>query len=191
MQIALRFLVWYLALLALCGCTSAPQQPAQLPLLSLSPASFNGSVSLVQRLMFSRLDGQTSPDQAIEAMLEIEPGEVRLAGFALGQRVLKLSWDGQELQAERHPRLPENIYVERVLRDVQFVYWPGAAINASLPPGWLLLDDGSRRTLLHAGQAVMTASYSGEPRWTAHVVLENRVEGYRLTIDSELQASMP
>lgn len=186
MQVALR-LVWCLVLLVTGGCASTPPLPDELPMLRLAPESFDGSVSLVQRLRFARLDGATVADQVIEAMLEIEPGEVRLAGFALGQRVLALSWNGHELHAGLHPRLPEGLDAGRVLRDVQFVYWPAAALSASLPSGWSLRDDGSQRTLLHAGRAVLIASYGGEPRLTGRAELENRIEGYRLMIESALQ----
>lgn len=195
-------------LLLLAGCATAPSPHAaattaatmpravgpatgsgigsrvELPLPRLTPQSFHGSANLLQRLVISRLDGKAVPDQLIEVMLEIDPKQLRMAGFALGQRVMLIEWDGKELQSWRHPRLPDTVDSERVLRDVQFVYWPTGAVSSVLPPGWKLTDTGDERVLSHDGTEVLRVRFNRLPRWTAHAELENFAEGYRISIDS-------
>ncbi|QNM99009.1 DUF3261 domain-containing protein [Chitinimonas koreensis] len=169
----------------LAGCAQQPQRPTlpDLPPLQLAPADFGGSLSLAQRLDFARLDGRPSGAQPIEALLEIDGESVRLAGFALGQRILTLAWDGRQLAVERHPRLPAEVDAARVLRDIELVYWPAERLRAALPAGWTLEDGADGRRLLADGVPVLTVSRTAAGA-AATVVLENRREGYRLTIES-------
>ncbi len=173
-------------LLFLGACSGVQKRPAQveLPRPELSPASFNGTVSLTQRLSFERTGSKPSPIQVIEAMLEIDGSDVRLAGFALGQRILTLHWDGHALTSERHPQLPQTVDAERVLRDVQYVYWPVAAIKAVLPQDWSLDEEVGMRTLRYRGKPMLLVHYNDELRWQGRAELDNRLEGYRLTIES-------
>lgn len=177
------------ALLAACAQTAAPPPAASLPALRLSPASFGGSLSVVQRLTVQQLPAaarRPPPEQSLEGQLEIEPGELRLAAFALNQRVLMLRWDGLALQTQRHALLPAEVDAERVLRDVQLVYWPLAAVAAALPPGWTVADAHSQRRLSFGDQVQVLIDYAGLPRWQGRAELDNRREGYRLTIESSL-----
>jgi len=174
------------ALLAACAQTAAPPA-AGVPSLRLSPASFGASLSLVQRLTVQQLPSaarRSAPEQSLEAQLEIEPGELRLAAFALNQRVLMLRWDGLALQTQRHALLPAEVDAERVLRDVQLVYWPLAAVAAALPAGWTVADADSQRLLSFGDQVQVLIDYAGLPRWQGRAELDNRREGYRLTIES-------
>jgi hypothetical protein len=166
------------------GTTESTSPRIELPLPRLTPQSFHGSANLLQRLVISRLDGKAVPDQLIEVMLEIDPKQLRMAGLAFGQRVMLIEWDGKELQSWRHPRLPDSVDSERVLRDVQFVYWPAGAVSSVLPVGWKLIDANNERVLTHDGATVLRVKFNRSPRWTAHAELENFAEGYRIDIDS-------
>ena len=182
----------------LAACAQAPAvQPArllQMPALRLSPASLGANVSLAQRLTVQELpDGavQDLPrERSLEAQLEIETGELRLAAFAMNQRVLLLHWDGHNLEVKRHALLPAAVDAGRVLRDIQLVYWPLAAVQAALPPGWTVEDTGAtQRRLLHEGEVEVQIAYAGPasaPRWQGRAELDNRLERYRLAIDSSL-----
>jgi len=178
------------ALLAACAQTAAPPAApptASVPALRLSPASFGASLSLAQRLTVRQLPAAARrpvPEQSLEAQLEIEAGELRLAAFALNQRVLMLRWDGLALQTQRHALLPAEVDAERVLRDVQLVYWPLAAVAAALPAGWTVADADSQRLLSFGDQVQVLIDYAGQPRWQGRAELDNRREGYRLTIES-------
>ena len=176
----------------LAACAQAPVRPRslQMPELGLSPASLGARLSLAQRLTVQQLpDAATEglpPERSLEAQLEIETGELRLAAFAMSQRVLLLRWDGHNLEVKRHPLLPAAVDASRVLRDIQLVYWPLAAVQAALPEGWSVEDSGAQRRLLHAGEIEVQIGYAGEPRWQGRAELDNRLERYRLAIDSSV-----
>lgn len=170
-----------LLLALLTGCTS---RPVRLPDLQLPPAAFAGEISLSQRLSVSALPG-TRVNTQLDAQLEIDPARVQLAGFALGQRILSLSWDGKALTSQRHPLLPAEIDEKRILRDIQLVYWPAAAIQAALPPGWTLTESPERRALLFNTQTMVEIIYQARPRQTGSAEFLNKAEHYRLMIESE------
>ncbi len=177
-------IVMVLLCVLLMACTSEPQR-LHLPALQLAPAAFGGNVSLAQQLTLSKVStAEPMPTRRIDAQLEIDEGQVRLAGLALGQRVLTLRWNGEKLDSERHPLLPEEVDATRVLRDIQLVYWPAEAIQVALPQGWHLRDERQQRVLSFDGVAQVSIRYAGEPRWIGQATIDNRLEQYRLEIDS-------
>ena len=189
----MRRLILLSCALTLAACAQAPVQPArlQMPALQLSPASLGATVSLAQRLTVQDLPDNAATEgvpqeRSLEAQLEIETGELRLAAFAMSQRVLLLRWDGHNLDVKRHPLLPAAVDAGRVLRDIQLVYWPLAAVQAALPHGWTVEDSGMQRRLLHEGEIEVQIAYAGVQRWQGRAELDNRLERYRLAIDSSV-----
>jgi hypothetical protein len=167
-----------LLLVLLTGCS------VRLPDLQLPPAAFGSEISLNQRLSVSALPG-TTVNMQLDAQLEIDPARVQLAGFALGQRILTLSWDGEAMTSQRHPLLPAEIDEKRILRDIQLVYWPAAAIQAALPPGWTITDAPDRRALLFNTQTMVEIIYQAGPRRAGQAEFLNKAEHYRLMIESK------
>ena len=141
----------------------------------------------MQRLQLSRLDGRDSPAQPLDALLEIDPQGLHLAGFALQQRILTLHWDGQKLESWRHPLLPDSVDAGKILRDIELVYWPVAAIQASLPAGWQLEEADGERHLSLGGEIQLLIRYHVDAAGQGQIELENRREGYRLQIESSPQ----
>lgn len=173
------------------GCAVVPPKPRlRIPEPRLSPAAFGATISLAQRLVFERANAAPDePVRSLDAQLEIDATGVRLAGVAMGQRILTLGWDGNTLDVQRHPQLPAQVDPARVLRDVQYAYWPTDALRAALPQGWTLDDSGQYRQLLHDGRLAIGIRYRAEPRWAGTLELDNRVEGYRLGIESSVQGA--
>lgn len=172
----LRCLLVVLALL-LAGCMYALPKPAvELPPLRLSPASLGHAVSAQQRLHFAFGRQQREMD----ALLEADADEVRLAVQAMGQTGVRLSWDGRELKQQRAPWLPPSVRAERVLDDLQFALWPADAIRAVLPPDWALRESGHVRELVRDGTVWLSVDAGEDGRMR----LDNRAEGYRLEIES-------
>lgn len=179
----------------LAGCAARPRAPRppllQLPSLRLAPAALGRELSLVQRLSVQRLDQPDEPPQSVEVLMQVDAQRLQLAGFALGQRVLTLGWDGQFVASQRHPMLPAEVDIERMLRDIGLAWWPVAAIRAALPEGWNL-DQGEGVRVLRRGEdicmrlryAAPTAEDPAGERW---IELSNTVEGYALTIESKVQ----
>lgn len=180
------------ALTSLAGCASLMPLPAsRIPEPRLSPQAFGGEVSLVQRLAYERAAGVPGDTpRTLDVLLEIDSTQVRLAGIAMGQRVLSLRWNGTTLDVQRHPLLPAQVDPARVLRDIQYAFWPTADVQAVLPAGWHLRDEVQRRDLLNGDSLVLRIDYESDvPRWQGTVRLDNKLEGYRLEIRSEIQAT--
>jgi hypothetical protein len=171
--------VLFAAALLLAGCADKAPAPARLG-LRLAPSALGESISLQQHLTVER-GGRTDD---LDAMLEADPTQVDLVGLAFGQRVLSLHYDGKEITSWRHPMLPSQVRAEDVLEDLQLTLWPATAVAQALPAGWRIEEKGLRRTLYLHDAVVATIDYSGTPRWSGTVVLQNLRYKYRLTIQS-------
>jgi hypothetical protein len=175
-----RYAFVFVALL-LGGCAVTPTTPPPARLaIKLAPATLGETVALQQHLKVER-NGRIDE---LDAALEVDPSHIELVGLALGQRVLSLDYDGKELKSWRHVMLPAQVQAEDVLQDLQLVMWPVAAIGSALPVGWRVEDVGLRRTLYQDDLPVTVIDYSGVPRWSGTVTLENLRFHYRLTIQS-------
>lgn len=164
--------------LALSACATATKPPQARLGLKLAPAALGTSISVQQHLKVER-DGRTDD---LDVALQVEPEAVDVVGLAFGQRVLTLHYDGKQLTSWRHLMLPSQVRAEDVLEDIQLTLWPAEAIAAALPPGWKVEDRGRTRTLSLSGEPIVHIVYSGEPRWSGTVVLDNLRYHYKLTI---------
>ncbi|MCV2350884.1 DUF3261 domain-containing protein [Paucibacter sp. Y2R2-4] len=183
-------LAWGPALaLLLAACATRPTAPSRLPKLHLAPAELGRSLSLVQRLSVYRLDTPEAAPQTVDVQLEADAGGLRLAGFALGQRILMLQWDGLQLRVQRHLMLPAEVDTDRMLRDLCLVFWPLEALRAHLPTGWTLEADAGQRLLLQEGRTVIRVGIETLGSDGEKIELLNLVEGYRLLIESKPQAT--
>jgi hypothetical protein len=178
-----RALLLMLALV-LAGCASAPTQPPARLGLKLAPAALGQAISVQQHLKVER-QGRTDD---LDVALQVEPEALDVVGLAFGQRVLTLHYDGKELSSWRHVMLPSQVKAEDVLEDMQLTLWPVEAVAAALPAGWRVEEKpaasgtGMQRTLYLGEETIMRISYSGMPRWSGTVVLDNLRYHYRLTI---------
>jgi hypothetical protein len=163
--------------LMLGACATTPPPVARLG-LKLAPAALGTSISVQQHLKVER-NGRIDD---MDVALQVEPDAIDVVGLAFGQRVLTLHYDGKELTSWRHIMLPSQVRAEDVLEDMQLTLWPADAIAAALPAGWRVAEQGSKRTLYLADEPVMEIVYSGNPRWSGTVVLENLRYHYKLTI---------
>lgn len=179
----MRLIAALLALCLLAACathaprdTQAADAALATPALRLPPSALARPLSLQQRLTF--VHGKTR--NTVDAMVESDATGTRLAIHAQGQVALRLDWDGKDLKQERAPWLPAALDGERVLTDLQLVYWPLPAIAAALPSGWTLAEEGGRRVLRKGDAIVATVDYP-QP---LHAHLEQRALGYSLDIVS-------
>ena len=179
-----------IAALLLVGCAhQAPPAPA-VPLLHLSPASLGRELMLAQRLSVLALPNAAEAaadavhERSLETQLQVDTQSLQLAAIALNQRVMRLAWDGQQLTVERHPLLPAEVDPERVLRDLQLSCWPLAAVQAVLPAGWQLADANDVRELTFDGQVQVRIEGVNRACRNGRITLDNRREGYRLSIES-------
>lgn len=186
-----RRLLLLCATALLAACAGPAPVSSRLPMLRLPPQALARQLNLVQRLSVRRLDQPDAPPQTVDVLFQADAERLQLAGFALNQRVLTLAWDGQHLSVQRHPLLPAEVDVERMLRDISLAWWPATAINAALPEGWSLEQRGDERVLRQQGEARLSLRYAPpnaeDPQGERRIELDNPVEGYALTIESKVQ----
>jgi hypothetical protein len=168
-----------LAALAGCAMTAARRDLAAMPLLP--PAAFGMEAQGQQRLTLSRDSGGAR--LVLDAAVEVDARELRVAGVLLGQRILLLAWDGKRLQETREPVVPESLDGRAILRDLQLVYWPAEAIRAALPRGWRLEEEAARRRL-YRGARVVFESTRADAVPLGNASLWNRLGQYRIDIES-------
>lgn len=178
-----RLIALLLSALLLAGCATpqarvAARQAvaASMPVLRLPPSALPGALALQQRLAFRRGDRR----ETVDALVENDASNTRLVIHAQGQVALRLDWDGKQLTQQRAPWLPAALDGERVLSDLQLVFWPIDAIAASLPAGWSLREESGRRVLRQGDAIVATVDY---PR-PLQARLEQYALGYTLDITS-------
>jgi len=159
----------------LAACASSPSSPATAtPLLRLAPSSLGRELAVVQQLEVQAA-GQT---RSLEVALEADAQSVRMAFMQLGQTVARLEWDGRQLEQSLAPGWPKVVSAERVLSDLQLVWWPAEAVRAGLAPGWRLAESPQTRELIYEGR-VVTSVRQLAPE---HVELNQRAEGYTVQI---------
>lgn len=157
------------------GCaTQRPTASDAPPLFRLPPAALIDERNELQRLDLSAGGRHVT----LDVLLQADSQAVRLAVLQMGGTVGRLSWDGERLEATQLPGWPAVASPERVLSDLQFVWWPAPALAQSLPQGWRLEDSGSMRTLLDGHGPVQRAQRVSD----TEVHLKHMRQGYSIRI---------
>ena len=184
-----RLIALLLSVMLLAGCATPQARVAQrqavmasTPVLRLQPSALPGTLALQQRLAFRHGDRRDT----VDALVENDASNTRLVIHAQGQVALRLEWDGKQLTQKRAPWLPAALDGERVLSDLQLVFWPIDAIAASLPAGWSLREESGRRVLRQGESIIATVDYP-QP---LQAQLEQHALGYTLDIASSEVESM-
>jgi len=165
------------AIVALAGCaaTRAPAAHAS-PQLRLAPALLGRPLNLQQHLTL-RAPGR---DQQLDVLLEADAQHVQMGLVAMGQVAARLDWNGTTLTESKASWWPQEVSGSRILSDLQLTLWPVDAIQAALPAGWRLVEDGNVRTLTQDGEVVTVIT-----RLNAMLVqLDERREHFQIKIES-------
>jgi hypothetical protein len=161
------------------GCATAPR-PAPFA-LRLSPAALGHPLFLSQRVT---VVGPGTERLGFEALLEVEPGMLRLAAVAMGQTMVRMSFDGTALVEQLSPRLPKAVSGAQILTAIQLAWWPLDAIRAALPRGFALEEAAGGRRLLEDGALLTAITYDGAPPAWRRVRVSSPRAGYSLEIES-------
>lgn len=148
----------------------------------VAPADMRLDIQLNQHLTVTRDLSQ----HELDVVLAINAHEVKMAAVGMGLRLITLTYDGQVVKEQRHPFLPESVSGERILRDMVLTFWPLAPLQAQLPEGWQLQDEGGTRRLLWKNQPVIRIKYEGSPKWSGKVYFENLQHHYEIDIVSSV-----
>jgi len=162
--------------LAIAGCATAPPPSHEAPTLRLAPALLGRTLNLQQHLTLQA----PGRDQQLDVLLEADAGHVQLGVVAMGQVAARLDWDGATLTESKASWWPEQVSGARILSDLQLTLWPVDAIQAALPAGWRLVEDGNVRTLMQGDEVVTVITRSSPLR----VELDERRAHFKLKIES-------
>jgi hypothetical protein len=185
-----RPFIFLVVLVCAAGCVHQLSL-AEPPLLRLSPQSLEREWVAQQALSLTA----KGPARYFQAALEVDAHAVRLALLSLGQTAASLHWDGVQLTESRASWLPAQVSFERVLSDLQLVFWPAQAIAQALPAGWSLRVEPQERSVCQGDEIVIQVRYgtthSSAPNSSAaHAHLVHKRLGYQLSVQS-MSASEP
>lgn len=168
-----------LALLA--GCSLLQAAPGPAPFNVLPPASYGGRVQAEQRLTLSR-QGSVS---TLQCYVEISPEKITLVGAtALGQRVLSLTMDSAGLHVESAPQGAP----EQVLRDLQLVGWPLAALQQAVAGSSFRVEEprAGIRQVWRGDALYAEVHWAGRGPWDGRAWLVNFEQRYSLDLESRV-----
>jgi uncharacterized protein YbdZ (MbtH family) len=172
-----RLIATAATVLALAGCATAPAPASHAaPQLRLAPALLGRPLNLQQHLTLHA----PGRDQQLDVLLEADARHVQMGLVAMGQVAARLDWDGTTLTESKASWWPQEVSGSRILSDLQFTLWPVDAIQAALPAGWRLVEDGDVRTLTQDGQVVTVITRLSP----LLVQLDQRREHFQLKIES-------
>ncbi|HYJ40225.1 MAG TPA: DUF3261 domain-containing protein [Steroidobacteraceae bacterium] len=173
------------ALLALGACVGSPPPKAAVSLRPLvAPESLGGErvVNQVVRGAFG------ARELTFNCVVTVKDGAMTLVGMnSLGVRLFTIRYDGKAVHSETTPALQGSFVPERLLADMQLVFWPLSSLEKPMrEAGWQLSESapGIRR-LRHGDQLTAEAHYGTEDPWSGRSWLVNFEFGYSLQIDSQ------
>lgn len=170
-------------LLMACAGSSAGSGQGKTVTLLLPPSTLGTDLSMMQRMRV-RLDAfPDAPSPELEVALEADAFAVRLAILQLSHTIARLDWDGQRIEQNLTPGWPKVVSAERVLSDLQMVWWPLAAIRYGLSAGWVVRESSGLREFVLGDKVVTTVKITSERT----IELIQAQEGYRVLITTDGQ----
>ena len=171
-------------LLMLVACASTAPRPVPVARPLVAPASL-GSDRLVSQIVRGAFGAR---ELTLHCVVTVKDGAMTVVGLnSLGLRLFTIRYDGGDVQTESSPAMSELLMPERLLADLQLVYWPLASLSTPLAAaGWQLTEPAAGvRRLRRGEQLVAEAHYSSGDPWSGRSWLVNFEFGYSLDIDSQ------
>jgi len=174
----------FLSLLTLGACASTAPQPAPAARPLVSPASL-GSDRLASQIVRGAFGAR---ELTLHCVVTVKDGAMTLVGLnSLGVRLFTIRYDGSAVQSETAPAMSGPLIPERLLADLQLVYWPLASLSQPMATaGWQLSEPTAGVRRLRRGELLVAeAHYSTDDPWSGRSWLVNFEFGYSLQIDSQ------
>jgi hypothetical protein len=127
-------------------------------------------------------------EATMQCAVDVAPQRMQVVALnALGLRLFSVTVENDKTAVERAPGIPEQVQPEQILRDIQFCYWPLAALQAGYKgTAWEVTEPfaGTRR-LKRDGRLIAEVHYSkpGTDPWRSRLWLSNYQYGYSLAVD--------
>jgi hypothetical protein len=98
-----------------------------------------------------------------------------------------MKYDGQATSVDNNVPIPPQLTPERLVADLQLVYWPATTLDKPLAAaGWQLSEVGAgTRRLRRASRLIAEVHYAGSDAWSGRAWLVNLEHGYTLSIESK------
>ena len=177
------------ALVTVAGCTTVrPVDGAvtplgtglemRLPVAPSYPVPFSATQTVVGKYGERRA--------AFQAVLDFSPALAQVVlTAASGPRILSVTWTKDGIVEDRTPLAPADLKGLNVLGDIFVSLWPVEIVQAALPAGVVIAEDGGVRTVTAAGRTIVHV----ETLESEGVVMKQRLTnldfGYELTIVTE------
>jgi hypothetical protein len=127
-------------------------------------------------------------EMTINCVVTVKGGTMTIVGLsAMGVRIFTIRYDGQATSVDNSLPIPPQLTPERLLADLQLVYWPINALQEPLQAdGWQVTEPapGTRR-LRRDTQLVAEVHYASADPWAGRSWLVNLEHGYTLSIESK------
>ena len=117
-------------------------------------------------------------------VLELDKQHIAVAGLSNeGISLFNLNYDGKKMAMDKSPLLPDSVSPERIIKDLQLVYWPLAEMQKILPLQWRLDADKQHRRLTFNNEPRVDVDYhQPDASWPKTVTLTNHRYHYQLHI---------
>lgn len=182
---SLRIALGLSGALLLAGCATASRAPSigetgERPLVSPAAAGDRAVSQVVRGAVGAR-------EITISCVVSVKGNEMSVVGLnAMGVRLFTLRYDGQSVTAEKSPGVPDQLQPERLIADLQFVFWPLESLQRPLKDAGYAVSEtapGTRR-LRRGDRLIAEAHYSGADPWSGRTWLVNLEHGYSLQIEA-------
>jgi hypothetical protein len=177
-----------LVLLALGACAVTPAKlvnsAGATPRPLVAPATL-GSDRVVNQVVRAAYGAR---ELTFNCVVTVKDGSMTLVGLnSLGIRLFTIRYDGTRVEAETAPAMQGPLMPERLLADLQLVFWPLASLEKPMRDGgWQLSEPSPGTRRLRRGELLIAeAHYGTQDAWSGRSWLVNFEHGYSLQIDSQ------
>jgi len=163
-----------------CAATRPAADAGARPLIAPATLKSNRSANQIVRGAFG------AREMTFNCVLAVRGDTLTVVGLtAMGVRAFTLRYDGRQIQVDNDLPVPPQLTPERLLADIQLVFWPLDALRPALArDGWQLTEISGTRRLRRGDTLVAEVHYSGADPWAGRSWLVNLEHSYTLGIDS-------
>lgn len=181
MRAALPILI---LLLSACATTRSPSDHAGQGSRPLVPPASVGGEREANQIVHGAFG---SREMTIDCILTVHGDKLTVIGLtALGVRAFTLHYDGRQVEVDNDLPVPAQLTPERLLADIQLVFWPASVLKPVLQKsGWQLTEpySGTRR-LKQGDKLIAEIHYGSSDPWKGKSWLVNLQYNYTLGIES-------